>query len=98
MPVISYGISRWRERISMENTSTKMLDRSLMLVTSLSLMIDYDKASNCPIWRMKGLSLKDAALGSKPIDPARFDEIVDAKNTTGTVSLVCRNAMKILHT
>jgi fumarate hydratase, class II len=63
-----------RERIA------ELLDRSLMLVTALSPVIGYDKASAIAHKAMEeGLTLKQAALMSGHIDEARFDEVVDAK-------------------
>jgi fumarate hydratase, class II len=62
----------------------EMLNRSLMLVTALSPVIGYDKASKIAhLANDKGLSLKEAALDSNLIDSARFDEIVDPMKMTG---------------
>jgi fumarate hydratase, class II len=62
----------------------EMLDRSLMLVTALSPVIGYDKASAIAhLANDKGLTLKEAALETKFIDAIRFDEIVDPKKMTG---------------
>jgi fumarate hydratase, class II len=62
----------------------EMLGRSLMLVTALSPVIGYDKAS--AIAHMaddEGLSLKEAALKSGYIDEERFNAIVDPKKMVG---------------
>jgi fumarate hydratase, class II len=62
----------------------EMLNRSLMLVTALSPVIGYDKASAIAhLANDRGLTLKEAALETKFIDAVRFDEIVDAKKMTG---------------
>jgi hypothetical protein len=61
--------------------------RSLMLVTALSPMIGYDKASAIAHKANdEGLTLKEAALRSGYIDERRFDEIVDPKKMVGQVS------------
>jgi fumarate hydratase class II len=62
----------------------EMLGRSLMLVTALSPMIGYDKASAIAHKANdEGLTLKEAALQSGDIDERRFDEIVDPKKMVG---------------
>jgi fumarate hydratase class II len=62
----------------------EMLGRSLMLVTALSPVIGYDKASAIAhMANDEGLSLKEAALRSGFIDEKRFDEIVDPKRMVG---------------
>jgi fumarate hydratase class II len=56
------------------------VDRSLMLVTALSPVIGYDKASTIAHHAMDNdLSLKEAALQLKYISEADFDRIVDPK-------------------
>jgi fumarate hydratase, class II len=61
-----------------------MVDRSLMLVTALSPVIGYDKASAIAHKANdEDLTLKEAALKSGYIDEERFDEIVDPKNMVG---------------
>jgi fumarate hydratase class II len=63
----------------------EMVDRSLMLVTALSPVIGYDKASAIAHKANdKNLSLKEAALASGDIDEARFEEIVDPKKMVGS--------------
>ncbi len=62
----------------------EMLGRSLMLVTALSPVIGYDKASAIAHKANdENLTLKEAALASGYIDEARFDEIVDPKKMVG---------------
>jgi fumarate hydratase class II len=62
----------------------EMLARSLMLVTALSPVIGYDKASAIAHKaHAEGLTLREAALASGFIDAKRFDEIVDPKTMTG---------------
>jgi fumarate hydratase, class II len=61
-----------------------MLGRSLMLVTALSPVIGYDKAS--PIGHRandEGLTLKEAALKSGYIGETRSDAIVNPKQMVG---------------
>ena len=58
--------------------------RSLMLVTALSPVIGYDKASAIAHKANdENLTLKEAALQSGYIDEKRFDEIVDPKKMVG---------------
>ena len=55
----------------------ELLDRSLMLVTALSPVIGYDKASRIAhLANDEGLTLREAAVRSGLIDAARFDQIV----------------------
>jgi fumarate hydratase class II len=62
----------------------EMLGRSLMLVTALSPVIGYDKASAIAHEANDtGLTLRDAALRSGFIDEKRFDEIVDPRKMVG---------------
>jgi fumarate hydratase, class II len=62
----------------------ELLGRSLMLVTALSPVIGYDKASAIAHKANNdGLTLKEAALRSGFIDEKRFDEIVDPKKMVG---------------
>ena len=61
-----------------------LLGRSLMLVTALSPVIGYDKASAIAhMANDEGLSLKEAALKSGYIDEERFDAIVDPAKMVG---------------
>jgi fumarate hydratase class II len=77
-------------RFSVEGTrlNRKRIDeavgRSLMLVTALSPVIGYDKASAIAHKANDDdLSLREAALQSGYIDAKRFDEIVDPKKMVG---------------
>jgi fumarate hydratase, class II len=54
------------------------VDRSLMLVTALSPVIGYDKASKIAHYAMDNdLTLKEAALKLGYVTEADFDRIVD---------------------
>jgi hypothetical protein len=56
------------------------VDRSLMLVTALSPVIGYDKASkNAHYAYDNDLTLKEAALKLAYVDESEFDKIVDPK-------------------
>jgi fumarate hydratase class II len=58
--------------------------RSLMLVTALSPIIGYDKASAIAhAANDRDLSLRDAAIASGVIDGKRFDEIVNPSRLVG---------------
>jgi fumarate hydratase, class II len=77
-------------RFSVEGTRlnrqriAEMLGRSLMLVTALSPVIGYDKASAIAHKANdEDLTLKEAALKSGFIDEKRFDEIVDPTKMVG---------------
>jgi fumarate hydratase, class II len=62
----------------------EFVGRSLMLVTALSPVIGYDKASAIAHKAHdEDLSLKEAALKSGYIDEKRFDEIVDPQKMVG---------------
>jgi fumarate hydratase, class II len=62
----------------------EMLDRSLMLVTALSPIIGYDKASAIAHKaNEEDLSLKEAALKSGYIDAHLFEQIVDPRKMVG---------------
>ncbi len=62
----------------------EMVGRSLMLVTALSPVIGYDKASVIAhAANDHNLTLREAALGSGAIDAKRFDEIVDPNRLVG---------------
>ena len=61
-----------RERIA------ELVDRSLMLVTALSPVIGYDKASAIAHSALdRGTTLKEAALATGWIDERTYDEVVD---------------------
>src|ERR1700757_2165921 len=77
-------------RFSVEGTQLngkridEMVGRSLMLVTALSPVIGYDKASAIAHKANdEDLTLKEAALKSGDIDEKLFDEIVDPKAMVG---------------
>jgi fumarate hydratase class II len=58
--------------------------RSLMLVTALSPVIGYDKASAIAHKANdEDLTLKEGALASGDIDEKRFEEIVDPTKLVG---------------
>src|ERR1700754_2130955 len=60
------------------------VQRSLMLVTALSPVIGYDKASAIAhTAHSEDLSLKEAALRSGYVDEKQFDEIVDPRKMVG---------------
>jgi fumarate hydratase class II len=57
---------------------TEFVSRSLMLVTALSPVIGYDKASQVAHYAMDhDLSLRDAALRLKVVSAEEFDRVVD---------------------
>jgi fumarate hydratase class II len=61
----------------------ELVGRSLMLVTALTPVIGYDKASAIAhMANSKNLTLREAALESGYIDAKRFDEIVDPRRMT----------------
>ncbi|MBV8614244.1 MAG: class II fumarate hydratase [Acetobacteraceae bacterium] len=62
----------------------EMVGRSLMLVTALSPVIGYDRASAIAhTAEREGTTLREAALASGYIDAKRFDEIVDPSKMVG---------------
>jgi fumarate hydratase class II len=57
---------------------SSFVERSLMLVTALSPVIGYDKASKVAHYALDhDLTLKDAALQLNAVNPSEFDRIVD---------------------
>ncbi|MBK1646443.1 fumarate hydratase, class II [Thiocapsa imhoffii] len=61
-----------------------MVSQSLMLVTALSPVIGYDKASKIAhMANDEGTTLREAAIKSGFIDGAKFDEIVNPDNMVG---------------
>jgi fumarate hydratase class II len=77
-------------RFSVEGTKLnrpridEMLGRSLMLVTALSPVIGYDKASAIAHKANdEDLTLKEAALKSGDVDAKQFDAIVDPRKMVG---------------
>jgi len=78
------------QRFSVEGTLLnrkhidEMLNRSLMLVTALSPVIGYDKASAIAhLANDKGLTLREAAIETNFIDASRFDQIIDPARMIG---------------
>jgi fumarate hydratase class II len=62
------------------------VERSLMLVTALSPVIGYDKASAIAhAANDKGSTLREAALASGDIGAADFDRVVDPKRMVGAL-------------
>jgi len=62
----------------------KYVERSLMLVTALSPVIGYDKASRIAQYAMdNNISLKEAALKLGYVNSEEFDRIVDPKKMVG---------------
>jgi fumarate hydratase class II len=59
---------------------SNFVERSLMLVTALSPVIGYDKASKVAHYALDhDLTLKEAALQLGAVSPAEFDRIVDPR-------------------
>jgi len=64
------------------------VEQSLMLVTALSPVIGYDKASAIAHKANdEGTTLREAALASGFIDAAQFDRVVDPKKMVGSPEL-----------
>ena len=62
----------------------ELLDRSLMLVTALAPVIGYDKAAKIAHKaHVEGTTLREAAVATGWIDPARFDEVVRPEAMVG---------------
>ena len=87
--IVADGCTNFR-RFLVEGTQpnrkkiAEYVERSLMLVTALSPVIGYDKASAIAHTAQEhDLSLKEAALKSGYIDEARFDQIVDPRKMIG---------------
>ena len=60
------------------------VERSLMLVTALSPLIGYDKASKAARYAYeKDITLKAACLALGFVDEATFDRVVDPKKMLG---------------
>jgi fumarate hydratase class II len=81
--ILADGCDKFR-RFSVEGTDldrsriAELVDRSLMLVTALSPVIGYDKASAIAHGALaRGTTLKEAALKSGWIDERTFDAAVD---------------------
>jgi fumarate hydratase class II len=64
----------------------RYVERSLMLVTALSPVIGYDRASAIAhAANDKGITLREAALASGDIGASDFDRVVDPKAMVGTL-------------
>jgi fumarate hydratase class II len=81
--IMTDGVTNFR-RFLVEGTKPNLkkiheyVDRSLMLVTALSPVIGYDKASKIAHYALDNdLTLKDAALKLGFVTEAEFDRIVD---------------------
>ncbi|GAA4670006.1 class II fumarate hydratase [Gordonia humi] len=67
-----------------EERIAELLDQSLMLVTALSPVIGYDKASAIAHKaNNEGSTLREAALATGYIDAATFDDVVDPHKMIG---------------
>jgi fumarate hydratase class II len=87
--ILGYACHKLRQ-YSVEGTQLnrqridELLGRSLMLVTALSPVIGYDKASAIAhAANDEGTTLREAALKSGWIDATRFDQIVDPSRMVG---------------
>ncbi len=87
--ILSDGCEKFRI-FSVEGTTLnrkrigRYVEESVMLVTALSPVIGYDKASQIAHAAMdEDLTLREAALKSGFIDAARFDQAVDARRMVG---------------
>jgi fumarate hydratase class II len=83
--ILADGCEKFR-MFSVEGTElnrdriAELVNRSLMLVTALSPVIGYDKASAIAHDALaRGTTLKEAALRTGWIDEKTFDEVVDAR-------------------
>jgi fumarate hydratase class II len=83
--ILADGCDKFRT-FSVEGTElnrariAELVDRSLMLVTALSPIIGYDKASAIAHRALdEGTTLKEAALKSGWIDERTFDDVVDPR-------------------
>ncbi|MCF8589036.1 class II fumarate hydratase [Gordonia liuliyuniae] len=67
-----------------EERIAELLDQSLMLVTALSPVIGYDKASAIAHKANdEGTTLREAALATGYLDAATFDDVVDPRKMVG---------------
>jgi fumarate hydratase class II len=83
--ILADGCQKFRT-FSVEGTElnrtriAELVDRSLMLVTALSPVLGYDKASTIAHRALaEGTTLKEAALKTGWIDEPTFDEVVDPR-------------------
>jgi fumarate hydratase class II len=83
MAILSDGCTNFRQFLvegtkPNEKKINEYVERSLMLVTALSPVIGYDKASKIAHYAMdKDLTLKEAALQLAFVTEAEFDRVVD---------------------
>jgi fumarate hydratase class II len=87
--ILADGCEKFRVH-SVEGTQVNLarvnehLNNSLMLVTALSPVIGYDKASQIAHRAMsEGVTLKQAAISSGFIEEATFDQVVDPRKMIG---------------
>ena len=72
-----------------EKKVAEYVGNSLMLVTALSPVIGYEKASQIArTAQQEGSTLREAATKTGLIDAARFDQIVDPQEMVGNSTLV----------
>ena len=103
--ILADGCDKFRA-FSVEGTEldreqiAELVDRSLMLVTALSPVIGYDKASAIAHSALdEGTSLKEAALKTGWLDEPTFDAAVNPRKMarpSGLVSRPCRPARRAL--
>lgn len=75
---------RWRASPYNEKRIRQNVAQSVMLVTALSPLIGYDKASYIAHQAMAGdLTLKEAAVQSGEVSEQLFDELVDPRKLAG---------------
>jgi fumarate hydratase class II len=68
-----------------EKRISQYVSESVMLVTALSPVIGYDKASEIAHTAMaEGLTLRDAAIRSGAVTAADFDRLVDPATMVGS--------------
>jgi fumarate hydratase, class II len=71
-----------------ENKVTEYLQNSLMLVTALSPVIGYDKASKIAhTAHNDGSTLREAAIKTHLVDQETFDKVVNPHNMVGDTTL-----------
>jgi fumarate hydratase, class II len=88
--ILADGMEKFRLH-SVEGTQlngkriSQYVNASVMLVTALSPLIGYDKASDIAHAAMEqNLTLKDAAVRSGAVTEADFDRVVDPRSLAGT--------------
>jgi fumarate hydratase, class II len=88
--ILADGMEKFRLH-SVEGTQlngkriSQYVNESVMLVTALSPLIGYDKASDIAHAAMEqNLTLKDAAVRSGAVTEADFDRVVDPRSLAGT--------------